>query len=190
MEADDIVSSDDIIVCNDMRCRTETDAIRMQIFECERKINEGKERYHQLLVLNLKKDVAIEELKQRLADSLYENFNDVLSRESISKLRALGNEQKDDSTFVLSIVTDLYKDDLSRLQNKSFSGSKKTSPMTPQKVDKIQKLFGERMNHIEKSMSVTADRKSNIGKLIKNAIESINKKVNRQNQNKSDLMST
>lgn len=167
MEADDIVSSDDIIVCNNMQCRTEVDAIRMQISECEKKIIEGKERYHQLLVLNLKKDVAIEELKHRLADSLYENFNDILSRESISKLRALGNEQKDDSTFVLSIVTDLYKNDLSRLQNKTFRGNKNTIPMTPQKVDKIQKLFGERMDYIEKSMPVTADRKSNIGKHIK-----------------------
>lgn len=189
MEADDIISSDDIMVCNNISCHTELDSIKTQISECERKINEGKERYHQLLILNLKKDVVIEELKQKLANSIYENFIDVLSRESISKLRALSNEQKDDSTFVLSIVADLYKDDLFRLQNKSFSGSKKTTSMTPHKVDTIQKLFDERMDFIEKSIPVTLDQKSNVGKHIKSAIENINRKVNRQNQNKSDPMS-
>lgn len=134
----------------------------------------ASKQYHETLVLNLKKDLQIRQLKQKLNNNRFNAFNEVLSPSTIEELRLLADIPEKDSTFVLMAMKDLYREDLNHLKCKTYSGRKKEA-LTPEKVDVIKKMFIERVDAVEKNSKNINDRKSKFSKHVKGALQNINR---------------
>lgn len=153
--------------CSSDGCHSEIRDMQEQISEYKQKIVEAKNKYHEALVLNLKKDMKLEQLQKQLNQSQYDEFIGVISDEAIVKLKGIDCCEKKDSFFILTAVKDLYRNDLSRLKQITYSGRRK-NPMTPEKKKVLSDLLEKRManNH-------DSTRMKNLGKHVKSSIENI-----------------
>lgn len=145
------------------------DDLRNQIKNIESEIQTAKNRYHEILVMNLKKDIQIEKLKEKLANSKYRKFREVLSESTIDNLTKMDDSQKKDRVFILAAVRDLYSSNLSRLKEITYSGRTK-NPMSPQKKKILNELFQIRLENASDS----SERLRSFGECIKSAIININ----------------
>lgn len=152
-------------------CETEVKAMENEAALLEKEYDELKKKYYNALLENLKKDVEIEALEESL-QSKYRKFSDILPENTLKVLRSLENTKSKDSKFILTALRGLYADRMDELKNINLSGiSKKNEdkrPMTPEKQDSLRQMLRERTNDSE--------RVSQINRLIKTAIETINKK--------------
>lgn len=136
-------------------------------------ITSNQKKYHEALILNLKKDLEIRSLKKKLKDGQFNQFNEILPQETIKKLNAIDTAENKDSHFILNVIRGLYKDDLDKLKLKSYSGrGTNKQPMSPDKVRAVDCLFSQRLQLLGEQ---ELERKKNMGKHIKTAIENINK---------------
>lgn len=165
------VSRDD--ECSNDVCHSEILQIEQRIRDCKQKIEKSKQKYHETLVLNLKKDLIIEQLKKQLQSVQYDEFRGIISDTAVEQLRKINDSQKKDSLFILTALKDLYRNDLTRLKHITYSGRTK-EPMTPEKKKNLKDLFTERLKN---SIDAT-DRLDNFGKYVKTAIENTNKTQN------------
>lgn len=156
--------------CSNENCHNDIENLQSQIVELERKIMQAKDAYHEALTKNLKKDIVIEKLEDQSKNLRFSTFHENLSVETIDELRSIPNSENKDSAFISKAMKDLYREDLSKLKRKTYSGRKKEA-MTPEKVKILQELFKERIE----SDPNKVERQNKFGKCIKNAIENINK---------------
>lgn len=156
--------------CINGKCHTEIQRLNHEISEYEEKVLAAKDKYHQSLVTNLKKDVMIQDLENQLKKLDYSKFKGVLTDEAITVLRSFNVSRKKDSIFISTAVKDIYRNDLHRLAGKTFSGRTK-QPMTPEKKKVLSALFTERV----KNLSDSAERMRKLAKCVKAAIDNINK---------------
>lgn len=92
----------------------------------------------------------------------------------MKSLRSLELTEADDSKFVLAVVRGLYENRMEVLKDKNLSGRSKTTnktPITPEKMATIEGVFAERTS----GCSEPAKRSKNLRKMIKSAVETINK---------------
>lgn len=170
----DVVNED--IECINETCHNEITNLQQRISECESKISKSKEMYHKALVQNLKKDLILEELETQLKKSQYAEFSDILSDDTIATLRSINDSYNKDSTFILTAMKHLYRNEMPRLKSITFSGrvgSNKVQ-MSPKKKQTLKELFTERV----KNLADPVDRMKNFGKHVKDAIYNINKANN------------
>lgn len=164
----------EILQCSGTECQAKLQKIRDMLSECESKIAAAKEKYHQALVDNLKKDVLIRQLEAALQKSKYDEFHEIFGDEIIERLRLLSSDPEKDSTFIRTAMEGLYKDDFSRLKTMSYSGYRTKKQKMPQAdIDVLRKLFILRLEH----QNNYVDRLANFTKHIKNGIENISKKT-------------
>lgn len=156
--------------CSGGKCQDRLQKLKDEISLYETKINEAKERYHEVLIINLKKDAVIYKLENSLQNSKFCKYVDFLGDKTIESLRLLSETQEKDSAFILNAMRGLYRENLSVLKKLTYSGRAKEK-MPQDKIDILKNLFIERLD----SQSNCIERNANIGKHIKNAIESINK---------------
>lgn len=158
--------------CSNDRCHIKIEELKKKIDLCEKRILEAKDEYHKSLVANLKKDIILEDLKKKLnqLEQSYMGFKGTFSEGALSVLASFDTEIKKDTKFILTAVKDLYRNDLHRLKNKTYSGRNKEK-MTPKKMESLKSIFNERIKNQEDSDI----RMKNFGKYVKIAIENINK---------------
>lgn len=157
--------------CSNDVCHDEILQINQRIRDCKQKIEKSKQKYHEALVLNLKKDLSIEQLKKQL--TLYDEFRGIFSDTAVEELRKMNDSQKKDSLFIYTALKDLYRNDLTRLKHITYSGRTK-EPMTPEKKKHLKDIFTERL----KNSIDSTDRLAYLGKHVKTAIENTNKTQN------------
>lgn len=170
----DVVQETEDSECANTKCHDEIKDIQSRIEKVEHEIVLAQESYHRELIANLKKDIQIEELEKQtesLKSFRYDAFRNNISEAAISELKAINDSEAKDVAFITIAVNDLYRDDLSKLKNKTYSGRQK-EPMTPAKVKILQDLFNERLEND----SENTNRKKKFSKCIKTSIEIINKK--------------
>lgn len=172
-------NSERVDVCSSSQCKTEIQRLKQEIQECNEQIQSSTKLYHDTLILNLKKDLIIRELKSNAMDTRFSEFHDLFPATIIEELKSLPDAPEKDSMFVLKAVKGLYGNDLSRLKSKTYSGRRK-EPLTPKKLHVLSKLYMKRIDYAEKNEANVAIRKSNFGKLVKTAIETINRYKNKQ----------
>lgn len=94
----------------------------------------------------------------------------------MSNLETIGNSVSEDSSFVCCIINDLY--DISKLKNLTLSGRSKTGDkveIDQEKKDILEAIFAQRLAYVRRQ-EVNECRRNNLNKLIRNAIDSANKK--------------
>lgn len=162
-------------MCSGGKCQAQIQNLKDKISQYETKISEAKERYHECLIVNLKKDARLRQLEAPLEK--FVDFRNILSNEAIESLQSLNPAPVDDSTFILTALKVLYKDDLSRVKTKTYSGrGHMKEKISPKKIEVLKKLFTERLECIQTN---TNGQNANFGKHVKTAIESINKMSSR-----------
>lgn len=158
-----------IVPCSGGKCKSQLQKLSDDISECEKNIIKAKERYHEVLILNLKKDAKIRQLEESLENAKFNKYSEILGETTIKLLKSLSSAPEQDSTFILTAMKGLYKDDFARLKTITYSGRKK------EKIDVLQNLFTERLDTLPNSV----ERNGNFSKHVKNAILSINKSASR-----------
>lgn len=159
--------------CTNERCISEIQSLLKEISDLEQEITAAKDIYHESLVANLKKDFMIENLEKTLKKSKYDSFRGDFGDEIITTLTLMEESQDKDNLFIRTALMHLYQDDLSKLKDKTYSGRTKQA-ITPKKKEVLQKLFTTRME-FEEDQQKRLDRSKGFGKIMKNAIEYINK---------------
>lgn len=171
----------DVVSCENEKCYSEITSLRTELEANQEKIEQSSQKYHNMLIENLKKDGIIRKLEAILLKSGYlSEFRDILS-EAFDELNLVKNVPEKDSAFILRLMRHVYKDDLPRLKNKTYSNKGKTklkSPLTPTKLSLVRRIFEKRVKDNQKD-----DRIAMFGKHVKSAIESINKNENRTTSN-------
>lgn len=161
--------------CSKISCSNEICALQTEINEIESKIKEFRSMYYDMLVENVNKDLEIESLeKKNGSNRKYLGFEENFSPESLENLRLFDIGKKDDSKFILAAVRGLYSDDLKVLKKKTISGRSKSQPkekISPKKMEILKQLFKSRVGD-------DVAREMDLGKFVKSAIVSINKKQN------------
>lgn len=106
--------------------------------------------------INLKKDLTIESLKQKLqlsksTDTLFADFQSSFNFDDMKVIRSVQAGPRKDSTFINRIMSALYKGpETTKLFNRSAAGRKhsgiKKDGLTPEKKEIIRKMFLERLS--------------------------------------------
>lgn len=176
--AANIEFASDSIECSKIACSNEIAALETQIDVVEAENKEMRVKYYDMLVDNLKKDLEIESLEEKCrSNKRYSNFEEHLSTESMDTLRSYDITKKNDSKFVLAAVRGLYANRLEVLKNKTVSGRSKSQPkekITPTKMTILRELFKTRIGDDMES----SGREKSLSKMVKSAIEQINKTQN------------
>lgn len=154
-------------------CDDNIETLKKKLKSKQEEARELKESYQNLLVENLQKDLIIKKLKKQIQSKKYSNFEGVLTVECIDHLNLLDNSQPNDSTFIRIALLNLYRNDPEILKKKTISGRGGKSAITPEKIEILNRLFGERLSHISEP---TGTREYNINKLIRNAISAESRK--------------
>lgn len=118
----DVVQETEDRECANSKCHQEIKDIQSRIEIVEHEIALSQEAYHRELIANLKKDIQIEELEKQtesLKNFRYDAFRNNISEAAISELKAINDSEKKDAAFITIAVNDLYRDELSKLKNKT-----------------------------------------------------------------------
>lgn len=156
-------------------CEEKINLLREELNEVNKKGKELKERYINLLVENLKKDVIIRDLKEKAKLNKYSDFEGDVSLPALSKLISIEDDQKFDSGFIYIALMDLHKGDSSLLKTKTLSGRSKSGDkeaISPEIKTILQKLFDARL---ASTSDVSDLRKRSLGNLMRNALTKIHR---------------
>lgn len=159
----------------DNLCQEEIEKLKSEILSCETERKKLKTKYFDLLMENLQKDVEIEDIEKKFGSSIFDEFKNDIASDSIDKLSIIEFGEKNDSKFVLTVVRGLYQERLEDLSRKTVTGRSKNKatkePISPSKMAIITKIFEKRV----RGSSNSIERKKNINKHIKKAIQNIAK---------------
>lgn len=155
------------------KCETEMEQLRNQVSLLNEKVSSSSKVYLEILVSNLKKDLKIKELREKLIANPFDEFVGILPSATVFQLNKVGGEAKNDSNFILKAMRGIYGEDLSRLENKTYSGRRKEA-LTPEKRDMMKNLFDKRIDLHERDSENVSVRKKCFAKHVKNAIATIN----------------
>lgn len=175
-----LVFSDDDQQCNNENCIAEIEQLTSEIRNCEKAYKETIVKYQLLLAENLKKDVLIENLHQKLIDERFNEFADHFDERKLENFRKIAYSKREDPSFVLAAVQSLYADNLAVLKFKSVSGKSKNdskTAVTPLKRKILTELFEKRMELVSAKEAINVQRKAALNKHIKAAIVTVNKQL-------------
>lgn len=115
----------------------------------------------------------ISKLSGRSNDSelIYIKFKESFPSDVLAILRSIDGRILSDSTFVLTCVRSLYKDELDRLKNISVTGrvrkNERKEKMSPQKLKVLRNIFDERLNAVVSKSSERVQRTKKVNEHIK-----------------------
>lgn len=105
--------------------------------------------------------------------SFYQLSKNVFTNEHLAKLRSIGGNKKEDSSFVLNSIRFLYKNEIEKISSLSLTGrsrgSKPKHKMSPEKQKIINDMFLERLASLKLHSTEFTDRSKQINTLMKNA---------------------
>lgn len=158
------------VVENCESCVDEIDEIESEIAKCITQQNITKQKYNDALIENLKYDLILHKLLNQEQKKKFEEFADQFSVETLDKLRTLDGAETNDSGFILAAVRDLYKDDLSVLKNKNYTGSLGKEAVSPEKKKILKDIFEKRFEYLNNN---DEKRKKKFAAHVKHAIDNI-----------------
>lgn len=164
------------VMSEDSCCKQEIEYLQAKINSLTLESDELKQKYKQLLIVNLEKDVKIRNLKKELLTAKFSKFKEKISESCFSSLQIIGNSVPEDSTFICCVINDLY--DITTLKNLTLSGRSKTGgkvEISHEKRDILEEIFSQRLDYMPRQ-EVNEFRRNNLNKLIRNAIDNANKK--------------
>lgn len=110
-------------------------------------------------------------------NNIFSTFENVFTHDELARLRSIGPTKKDDSSFVLSSIRFLYKNDVEKISSLSLTGrsrgTESKQKMCPEKYDTIKDLFSERLTSMNLNSTEFSDRTKQMHKLMKNAFINI-----------------
>lgn len=110
----------------------------------------------------------------------HSRFKDNFPPDILAILRSIDGKTMSDSSFVLTCVRSLYKDNLDRLKNISVTGrickNERKQKMSPQKQKVLKDIFEERLNALVSTGNEKLQRAKKINEHIKRAIFNANSK--------------
>lgn len=136
------------VVENCENCVDEIDEIEKEIAKCITQQNITKQKYNEALIENLKYDLILYKLQNQEQQIQFEEFKDLFSVKTLDKLRNLSGAEVNDSGFILAAVRDLYKDNLSVLKNKNYTGSCGKEAVSPEKKKILKDIFDKRLEYL------------------------------------------
>lgn len=147
-----------------------------------------------------KKETKINFLKSSLVKTstslelVYTKFKDSFTADELALLRSIDGSISSDSSFVLTCVRSLYRNDMNRLENISVTGRSRTNQqkvkMSPQKMKTINDIFEERLKTMNLRSNERIQREKQINVHIKRAILSTNSKQNELEQINAKINAT
>lgn len=103
--------------------------------------------HHHKCTLEDEKAASVAKVTQ--SKTSFAGFTEHFDSEELSKMRVIGTTESEDSTFVLSSIKNLYKNQLEEVSTKSVSGRSRGSnskqKMTPEKLKILNDIFDERL---------------------------------------------
>lgn len=151
------------------------DELRRELSVQTEKLKSLKQEYQKLLIENLQKDLIIRQKKSEENKEKFRSFENQLSKRCLEQLNVIGESQKEDSQFVFVVLLDLHNGDIEEIKKLTLSGRSKkgnTSGLSAAKKEVLEKVFIKRLNNIP---HIDESRKNNLNKLIRNAIDKVNK---------------
>lgn len=143
------------------------------------KLDEKRKRHEEAVQLKSSSTsvVSISHEQSNFESMRFCEFSNVFASEQLAELRSIGISEREDSTFILSLMRMIYADELTKLKVKSVSGrtTKKDQPkqkFTPEKEKIIRKMYAERLIDVKDN-----NRANKLNKLIKNALRNIVKSI-------------
>lgn len=155
-------------------------SMKSKIQKTEEQIKSQKENYKKVLNKNLQLDLQIKKFESKLeaksSNMIYSKFQQQFSEKFLTKLRGYRSPKVDDGKFMLAIIREMYRDNFDALKNTTVTGRGLNKTAIPVQFYKtLKKLFKERLRYASQFETVDEDRKNSLKKIVKTAIESINK---------------
>lgn len=176
---DDILNADIQFAeqCENKICAEEIKKLENDIACCMSEYEKCKQKYQTALVDNLKRDLMLDNLTEQKKENRFNDFKKVFSLSSLTELKCMGPNEREDSSFVLTAVRNLYAENLAALQKKTLTGASKndtTEAMSPKKVDILRNVYAKRMEYMEEDCLLdNKNRKKNCSKHINIALQTI-----------------
>lgn len=158
-------------VCKNHTCQNEIDILKRQLAQLENELDTKKENYREALISNLRLDVEIERLEiLREQNNRYAEFEEKISKQTISALNNFKDSEDDDGKFVTAVLRDLYSANIAILKMRTATGksTKNKSAISPEKAKIIRTLFEKRHGFVDNSR---------LNRCIKTSIANITKNV-------------
>lgn len=149
-------------------CCDSKKALAEEIAQLAEQLKTQKQKYQQLLIENLQKDLIIRQLKLKDKRNKFLSFKSELSETCIDNLNSLS-----DSKFVAIVLSELYNGDTETIKKISLTERKNGEKIEIRKKQIIENIFAERLKYIS---PVDESRKQNLNKLMRNAIDNAKRK--------------
>lgn len=165
-------------ICQNKSCQDEILELKNKITEHENEIKEKKDVYRRALIRNFGLDCMIEDLEEQLEKGCYQQFESQISKATIKLLQSIPLSKSNDCKFVTAVLRDLYAGNIEVLKTTSATGRGADKLSIPdEKYGNIRKIFDTRMEYASKYASDDGERRKNLNKCIKSAIETINRSM-------------
>lgn len=155
------------------KCETEKKLLQKEYEAIRAEIRKSQIKYHELLILNVKKDLEIRDLKLAPKDKRFSEFSTVWPANIIDELRKIDGAQNEDSNFISKVMRGFYHEELYKLKERTYSGRSKQA-LTPEKVKYAKHIFSKRLQLLGE-YDDHGQRYENFSKHVKTSIENINK---------------
>lgn len=163
------------------KCCDELASLTEQLENLNSKLKEIKLKYQNALVDNLRKDLIILELRNKIEPVKFSSYDGILTESVLSEMRLLDDSPKNDSLFMYLILNDIYGESL---KDKNLSGKNKQDIIggliPPETKQLVKDLFLERIKSTPTTSEVD-ERSGNLNKYIRNAIEKAQREFNKSN---------
>lgn len=136
-------------------------------------------------------------LSERDTELIFTKFKNKFNDNELATLRSIDSKISSDSSFILTCIRYLYKNDMNRLNNISVTGRSRIKnnqkvQMSPEKREIIAEIYKERLGSLNINENENIQRQKQVNEHIKRAIfnscsnksglENINAKINSTDQ--------
>lgn len=168
-------SSTDIMAAGNC-CQEEITELERELNEITNKLKTRKDDYHKALIVNMKNDIKIIDLEEKIDAQSFCEFKQFFSNETLNALQRIDKSQNSDSKFISVAVDGLYNGNMDILTKKTVSGrsnKKDKEAITPEKKKILENLFNKRLIKLRPKEYI--ERSAQLTKLIRNTIDTVNK---------------
>lgn len=191
--------------CKNSECLRKKNLLKKQVDEMKEKCRDVEDAIRICDSVMLDKDIKIKSLEQEIkvacavdsnvdpknsasATQSFGGFSMHFSSEKLATLRSIGNNKREDSTFVSAIIKTLYADRLDAIKYKSVTGrskGEKKEAITPEKREILNEMFTERIYSTTDDNEERKIRLKKINDHIRFGLLNIGKKIQSESVEKS-----
>lgn len=125
--------------------------------DLKKKVKESRDKYISLLTENLKRDHVLSEIEKKLGAIKINNietadfvkYEMLIGNDGVEKLNSIGAEEKNDSSFILTVIRMIYANEIHILTKTTATGRNGTLKMSEEKKNVAKVLFKKRLKNSE-----------------------------------------